>query len=92
MVLWRIVLRSIRRAIGTNAVSAATTTNSWSKMFGPRKNPDALWLWHLKNPSMERRRGENLAKLVRDDTPVIRIGSPRELDRFYEIHGLERTD
>ena len=39
---------------------------------------------------MQRRRGENLAKLVRDDTPVIRIGSPLELDRFYEVHGLER--
>ena len=87
VVLWRIVLRSIRRAIDKRRI-CGDNYEQWSNMFGP----DALWLWHLKNPSMERRRGENLAKLVRDDTPVIRIDSPRELDRFYEVHGLERTD
>ena len=38
---------------------------------------------------MERHRGRGLVKSVRDDTPVIRIDSPRELDRFYQIHGLE---
>ena len=87
VVLWRVVLRSIRRARDKRPI-CGDNYEQWSKIF----RPDALWLWHLKNPSMERRRGENLAKFVRDDTPVIRIDSPRELDRFYEVHGLERTD
>ena len=87
VVLWRVVLRSVRRAIDKRRI-CGDNYEEWSNFFGP----DALWLWHLKNPSMQRRRGESLAKLVRDNTPVIRIDSPRELDRFYEVHGLERTD
>ena len=85
VVLWRVVLRSIRRARDKRPI-CGENYESWSKMF----SLDALWLWHLKNPFMQRKRGRGLAASVSDDTPVIRIGSPRELDRFYEVHGLER--
>lgn len=87
VVLWRIVTRSIRRARDKHRI-CGENYESWSRMF----SPDALWLWHLKNPCMKRKHERGLALLAPDATPVIQINSPRELNRFYEIHGLVRED
>ena len=87
VVMWRIVLRSVRRVRDKRRI-CGDNYETWRRMFGL----DALWLWHLKNPNMKRRHERGLAGLVPDDTPVIQINSPRELNRFYEVHGLVRED
>ena len=87
VVMWRVVRRSIRRARDKRRI-CGENYESWSRMFGL----DALWLWHLKDPFMNRKHGRSLAALVKDDTPVIQINSPRELNRFYHVHGLEWED
>ena len=87
VVMWRMVKRSVLRARDKRRI-CGDNYESWSRMLGP----DALWLWHLKSPNMKQKQERSLAALVPDDTPVIRINSPRELNRFYEIHGLVRED
>ncbi len=87
VVLWRIVMRSFKRARDKRRI-CGSNYESWSRMLGP----DALWLWHLKNPYMKRKHERGLVALVPEDTPVIKINSPRELNRFYQIQGLVRED
>lgn len=87
VVLWRVVRRSFRRARDKRRI-CGSNYESWSRMLGP----DALWLWHLKNPFMNRKHERGLALQVPEETPVIQINSPRELNRFYQVHGLVRED
>ncbi len=81
----RILLRSFARAIDKRKI-CGDNTESWRRIF----SRDSLWWWYIRNRKQLIRRGERFLPMVPQGVPVIRIGSGRELHRFYEIHGLVR--
>lgn len=86
VMFWRTLLRSVRRAWDKNKI-CGDNTETWRKFF----STDSLWWYWLTNRKTFSQRRERLAGLLPANTPVIRLKSAKELNQFYEIHGLTRT-
>ena len=87
VMFWRMLVRSFRRAWDKNKI-CGDNTESWRQMF----SKNALWWYWLTNRSTFKQRHERLSQLVPSTTPVVRLKSARELNPFYEVHGLRRQD
>ena len=86
VMFWRILLRTLRRAWDKERI-CGDNYESWRQAFFSRKS--ILW-WHIREPGHYRRQGLKLALRVPPGTPVVRLSSARELERFYEANGLAR--
>ena len=85
VMFWRITLRAISRAI-TKEKICGENVESWHQMFGRNS-----LLWYLiKNRRSYLSRGEQVMPMVPESVPIIRIGSRKELNRFYDLHDLKR--
>ncbi len=85
VVLWRMFWRSVARARDKRPV-CGENRESWSRILSPQ----SLFLWHLQNPNPGAYLRAKLKSLLPEETPVIELATPGELDRFYETQGLER--
>ncbi len=85
VVIWRIFLRSVQRAIDKKPI-CGNNYESWRNLI----SPDSLILWHLRNPRRSRLMRKKISAFAHPDALVIEIGSPRELNRFYEDQELVR--
>jgi adenylate kinase family enzyme len=85
VMFWRVVKRSIVRAWDKRKI-CGDNTESWRKLF----SRDSLWWWYIANRKRLISRGTRFLPLISVGIPVIEITTTRELDRFYEIHNLDR--
>ena len=85
VMFWRMLRRSFKRAWDKEKI-CGDNTESWRKMF----TREALWWYWVRHPRRMGGRGGRLQQLVPQSTPVIRLRSAKELDRFYQVHGFER--
>ena len=85
VLLWRTIKRSAQRAWDKQQI-CGENTESWGQFFSTR----SLWWFHLRNRARYNSREARLAELLPSDTPVIRLTTPAELNRFYETQGLAR--
>ncbi len=83
---WRMLKRSFQRAWDKNQI-CGENTESWRKLF----SRDALWLYWVTHRRAMIERDARMVNLLPAGVPVIRLKSARELDRFYETHGLTRV-
>ncbi len=84
---WRMLKRSFRRAWDKNKI-CGDNTESWRKML----SRDSLWWYWVTHRKPIIERGVRLAQFMPEGTPVIRLGTSREQNRFYEVQGLTRAD
>ena len=82
---WRMFRRSVQRARDRQKI-CGENYESWRRLF----SPSALWWWHIRNRSHYTSLGERMAALVPEQTPVVRLRSAGELERFYEAQELRR--
>ena len=85
VLMWRTIKRSGQRAWDRQQI-CGDNTESWRQFFSIR----SLWWFHLRNRAKYNSREARLAELLPSDTPVIRLTTPAELNRFYETQGLAR--
>lgn len=86
VMFWRTLRRSFQRARDKNKV-CGDNIETWRKLF----STDSLWWYWLTNRQTFSKRQERLANLLPASTPIIRLKSAKELDRFYQVQGLVRT-
>ena len=87
VMFWRMLRRSFQRAWDKNKV-CGDNTESWRQMF----SRNALWWYWITHRSSVSQRGDRLRELLPVTTPVIRLTSAKELNRFYRLHGLVREN
>ncbi len=83
VIFWRILVRSFARARDKRKI-CGENTESWRRVF----SRDSLWWYYIRNRKRIVTRGDRFLPMVPKGVPVIRIGEQRDLDRFYELHGL----
>lgn len=83
--LWRIFKRSLQRSWDKQQI-CGENTESWRHNL----SRDSLWWWYITNRRRIITAGDRFLPWLRPGVPVIDIRSPRDLDRFYKVHGLSR--
>lgn len=85
VMFWRMLRRSFQRSWDRNKI-CGENTETWRRLV----STDSLWWYLLTHRSSHRDREARLTGLVPRTTPVVRLKSASDLDRFYELHGLVR--
>lgn len=90
-IFWRIFIRSIQRARDKKKI-CGDNVETWRHTYLSR---DSLLLFHIKRRLFgyraSRERREALVREHGAGARVIRLKSAKDLNRFYEEHGLVRT-
>lgn len=81
VVMWRVVRRTLRRALRNDALWNGNREPSLLTIFS---NPDHIvrWAWRTHAATAERVRGVGTQ---RPELPVVRLQTPREVERW--VHG-----
>lgn len=85
VMFWRMLKRSFQRAWDKNKI-CGDNTEGWRKLF----STDSLWWYWITHRKTYLERGVRMAELLPRSTPVIRLRTAGELNRFYEVQGLTR--
>ncbi len=82
----RVAIRSVIRALDKRKI-CGENTESIRMTFMSRKS---LLLWHIKNIRGYKARRGKLLHMLTPNIRFIELASPKQLNKFYVIHGLQR--